>query len=88
MRYEKNSQVSVKTVDNEVFAFNRSNGVIHSFNGSGGFLMRLITEGRPFESLVAEMLKEYEVDEKTACEDIQAFLQELEEKGLVSIHDR
>jgi hypothetical protein len=88
MQFEKSNNVSIKVIDNEVFAFNRSTGVIHSFNGTGGFLVKLIAEGRQFEFLVKAMLQEYEIDEKTVDEDTKTFLMELKEKGFVSIHDR
>jgi hypothetical protein len=88
MKYEKKVHMSIKTIDNEVFAFNRSTGVIHSFNGSGGFLIKQIADGQPFEALVNSMVQEYEIDVKTAGEDIKTFLLELNDKGLVTIYDR
>ena len=48
-----------------------------TLNETGVFLWRLLEEDRTFEELLAELQKEYEVDEKTAREDITAFLDEI-----------
>jgi hypothetical protein len=87
MKYRKHAHISLKTVENEVFVFNRTNAVIHSFNGSGGFLFKHIATNAPIESLVAAMVNEYDVDENTAARDIISFLKSLSEKGLVEIDD-
>ena len=48
-----------------------------TLNETGVFLWRLLEEDRTFEELLAELQKEYDVDEKTAREDITAFLDEI-----------
>jgi PqqD family protein of HPr-rel-A system len=84
MKYEKNKSVSVKKVDNEVFAYNRSTGKIHAFNETGSFLLSAMGEKASPESLAPVLAREYDVDEKTAQKDIEEFLRELDAKGLVS----
>lgn len=48
-----------------------------TLNETGVFLWLLLEEDRTFEELLAELQKEYDVDEKTAREDITAFLDEI-----------
>jgi hypothetical protein len=84
MKYEKNKSVSVKKVDNEVFAYNRSTGKIHAFNETGSFLLSAMDEKVSPESMAPVLAREYDVDEKTAKKDIEEFLQELAIKGLLS----
>ena len=48
-----------------------------TLNETGVFLWRLLEEDRTFEQLLTELQKEYDIDEKTAREDINAFLDEL-----------
>lgn len=48
-----------------------------TLNETGVFLWRLLEEERTFEDLLTELQKEYDVDEKTAREDIAAFLDEI-----------
>ena len=52
------------------------NGLI-SVNEIGAFLWELLQEETTIEELVAAVLKEYEVDEKTAREDIEEFIDRL-----------
>jgi Coenzyme PQQ synthesis protein D (PqqD) len=87
MRYEKEPRVSVKKVEAEVFAFNRTKGVIHSFNEIGGLIVLLVADGVPLESLVAALVEQYEVDVDTARKDLIVFLRDLREKYLVQLYD-
>lgn len=48
-----------------------------TLNETGVFLWRLLEEDRTFEQLLTELQKEYDIDERTAREDINAFLNEL-----------
>lgn len=49
------------------------NGLI-TLNESGAFLWKLLQNGTTYQNLLDEMLKEYDVDEQTAREGIDAFL--------------
>ena len=49
------------------------NGLI-TLNESGAFLWKLLQNGTTYQELLDEMLKEYDVDEQTAREGIDAFL--------------
>ena len=52
------------------------NGMI-TLNETGVFLWRLLEEEKTFEELLDALQKEYDVDEKTAREDITAFLDQI-----------
>lgn len=52
------------------------NGMI-TLNETGVFLWRLLEEEKTFEELLEALQKEYDVDEKTAREDITAFLDQI-----------
>lgn len=49
------------------------NGLI-TLNESGAFLWKLLQNGTTYQDLLDEMLKEYDVDEQTARDGIDAFL--------------
>lgn len=55
-------------------------GVI-ALNETGAFLWRMLEEDTSEDKLVASMVKEYEVTEKTAKDDIKEYLSFLREKG-------
>ena len=52
-------------------------------NEIGAFLWNLLQEDVTKEDLVAKVLDEYEVDEETAREDIQEFLDTLVSGGIL-----
>ncbi|MCI6044729.1 PqqD family protein [bacterium] len=58
------------------------NGLI-TVNEIGAFLWNLLQEDVTKEDLVAKVLDEYEVDEETAREDIQEFLDTLVSGGIL-----
>ena len=69
----------VVAVGNAVKDFN---GIVN-LNETGAFLWKILEKGANREELLAEMLKEYEVDEDTARRDIDAFINKLQEAKLV-----
>lgn len=58
------------------------NGLI-SVNEVGASLWKMLQEDVTIEDLVAGVLEEYNVDEETAREDIQEFLDELIEAQVI-----
>ena len=55
-------------------------GVI-ALNETGAFLWRMLEEDTSEDKLIASMVKEYEITEKTAKDDIKEYLSLLREKG-------
>ena len=60
---------------------NSFNGVI-MLNGTGAFLWQLLEKGAERDELIAEILKEYEVDESTASIGVDDFISDIEKAGL------
>lgn len=58
------------------------NGIIN-LNETGAFLWKILESGATKEELVAKLLEEYDVDEKTAAEDVGKFINKLSEAKLV-----
>ena len=58
------------------------NGIIN-LNETGAFLWKILESGGTKEELVAKLCEEYEVDETTAATDVDKFVQNLSEAGLV-----
>lgn len=55
-------------------------GVI-ALNETGAFLWKMLEEDTSEDKLIASMVKEYEITEKTAKDDIKEYLSFLREKG-------
>lgn len=58
------------------------NGLI-TLNESGAFLWKLLQNGTTYQTMLDEMLKEYDTDEQTAREGIDAFLKIARDAGLI-----
>lgn len=58
------------------------NGLI-TLNDTGAFLWRLLQNGTTYEDMLSAMLAEYEVDEETASNGIDAFLKTARDANLI-----
>lgn len=58
------------------------NGVIN-LNESGAFLWRAMEKDTTASEMVAALLSEYDVDEKTAEADVEAFIKKMREAKLI-----
>ena len=58
------------------------NGIIN-LNETGAFLWKQLQDGATEEQLKKDMLEEYDVQEDVAQNDIKAFIDKLNEKGLL-----
>lgn len=58
------------------------NGII-TINGAGAFLWNLLSDGADKEMLLSAMLKEYDIDKKTASDDIDEFIKKLKDADLL-----
>lgn len=58
------------------------NGLI-TVNETGLFLWKLLQKGASEEELLTDMLSEYDTDEETAAADIHAFVEKLDDKGIL-----
>ena len=54
-----------------------------SVNETGEFIFELLQTEQTMESLVAEMLEEFEVEKEKAEEDVEAFVKVLIENGML-----
>ena len=57
-------------------------GII-TLNETGAFLFERLLDGAEKEDLLTSMLSEYEIDEKTAAFDIEAFIKKLDDADLL-----
>jgi len=58
-------------------------GGMINLNDSGAFLWKLLENGATQDELLEKMLEEYDVDEKTAKEGINAFINKIREADLL-----
>ena len=58
---------------------------IIKLNESGVLLWKALEKDCDSDTLVKMLLNEYEIDNKTACSDVNAFIEELIEVGCIEI---
>lgn len=73
-----------KRLDDQVVVLDLQTSQYLSLNGTGAELWEALAEGADEDALVARLRGEYEVDESTAREDVEEFLGQLTELGLLA----
>jgi hypothetical protein len=88
IRLTRNTSIVSRDVAGETIVVPICRGVgdldsVYTFNPVGRSLWRLLESGRSVEELANWVVTHYEVDAKQAVADVQSYLSELEEVGLV-----
>jgi hypothetical protein len=58
------------------------NGLM-TLSDSGAYLWKMLERGAEMEELIGGIIEEYEIDKDTAKEDIDEFIGQIAEKGLI-----
>jgi hypothetical protein len=69
--------------DNETTAFDEAGWAYFAVNPSGTFLWERLAEGTSHQDLVDGLEAAFNVDRATAAADVDAFLAQLDEAGLL-----
>ena len=76
-----------RTVDDELIAIDVRDSTYLSANGSGLLMWTALAGGTTKEGLVASLVEAYDIDAGTANADVEAFLADLRERGLLDEAD-
>ncbi len=71
------------TLSQSGFLFDHSTGLTYSLNSTGRFIFEHMKEGKEGAEMLALLQEEFLVDESTARNDLDDFLRQLKELGLV-----
>jgi hypothetical protein len=88
VRHTRNSAIVSREVAGETIVVPICRGVgdldsVYTFNPVGRILWRLLENGQSAEELANWVAANYEVDAKQALVDVQSYLSELQDVGLV-----
>ena len=72
-----------RAIDDEVVALDVETATYVSANPSGGIIWRALAEGATRDELVAALVAEFDIEADRAGTDVDAFLAELSERGLL-----
>jgi len=79
-----NPDVTVRDIGEETIILSQKGDMLHTLNAVGAFLWRSIDGRRSVRDILSALLREYAVGEATARDDVRAFFEELQSKGLVT----
>ncbi len=66
------------------FLFDHSTGLTYTLNTTGRDIFERFQEGSEASEIVRSLIAEFEVDEETARGDLEDFVRQMRELGLVS----
>lgn len=65
------------------FLFDTRTGVTYSLSATGVTLLRALMNGAAPDTLTAQLVERYDVDEPVATRDVERFVQHLHDLGLL-----
>jgi len=78
-------RLAARRFDDEMAVIDLRARVVHTMNATASHLWELIGQGATFDDLVRNLSDKFEVDGASAEKDVAAFLESLEQAGLVKI---
>jgi hypothetical protein len=78
-----NKNLAFRRIAGGVFIVDSGKALLHELNGPAALIWEGIASGKSEEHILSAMVSEYEVDEKTAAADMEAFVKELLKSGLL-----
>lgn len=80
-------EVLFREIDGEAVLLGAHDPEVYAMNRVGTRVWRLLETDRTFEDLVAAVRAEFGVDDETARRDLQSFVDDMRQRGFVSVHD-
>lgn len=71
------------TLTESGFLFDHNSGLTYSLNPTGLFIFQQLQEGKEPENLLKSIVDVFSIDEDTARKDLDDYLRQLREMGLV-----
>lgn len=76
--------VLYRQVENEAILLHIPDGAYYSLNETSILFWEALEAQKPFAPVIEQILAEYAVDRSTVLQDLEAFLQELTDLGLIA----
>jgi hypothetical protein len=73
-----------REIDGEVVVLDVERSHYLNLNATGCVLWLLLAEGATQRQLVDKLIEEFDVDEPTACDDVETFLTSCRDNGLLA----
>lgn len=82
--YSLSEDVTWRDVDEEMIVLHLPTGKYYTFNNTGHLAWKELADGKDTATITSEIMDKYDVDEKTAASDLDAFIQGLKEHNLIT----
>lgn len=77
------ASITVREIDGEILVLDRRCNRLHQFNGTASFIFKRCGEGLAPPAVAAALVREFEVNDELAQQDVYAFLAVLGELDLL-----
>lgn len=78
------SDISLRRSGGALRVFDPRQGGVYAFNGAGALLVEALAKGASRDALARVLVEQFEVTPLVARGDVAAFLEQLEQRGLVA----
>ena len=83
MKSKIKKDLAYRRIAGEVFIVDAAKAEMHELNGTAALIWEGLAAGKTEKAIVAAIMSEFEIEEKTARADLENFLKELGETGLL-----
>lgn len=80
-----NPEIISRRLENEAVLVMPINGKIKVLNDVGARVWELIERGNSIEAIIASIAQEYNTSEEAVTADVQTFLSQLAERGMITL---
>ncbi len=77
--------VVARRVGEEYFLLTTGDATLHNIRESGVYIFEAIEKGADRDGILDGLVEEFDVGKDVAAADLDAFLRELEEKGIITL---
>ncbi len=82
--YDANPDVAQREIEGELLLLTPNDDVLYTFNGSGRMVWERIARGDGLATITDALASDYGIPIEVARADVQAFVAELEAKGVLT----
>jgi hypothetical protein len=77
--------IITRRVGEEYFLLTTGDATLHNIRESGVYIFEAIEKGRGYDEILDGLVAEFDVEKEQAAADLDEFLRELEEKGIIRV---
>lgn len=88
MSLSLNKDVSIRTINNESFIYDRVTSEVHTLNKTGSLILNLLSKGIEIDDIIKCVNEKFEVALENAEKDTKAFISELKLKKVIIESDQ